>query len=59
MRLIEIIASLFVLRGLAAFAVDVMRWVRAHDAEITLQSVGDRVTESTRQKLAAPERRRA
>jgi hypothetical protein len=53
-RLIEILASLFVLRGLVAFGVDVMRWFRVHDAEIALQNVGERVSETTRRKLAEP-----
>lgn len=47
----EIIASLLVLRGFYAFAIDVLTYLRRKDAEIEMEYRGDRISEKRRAKL--------
>lgn len=51
MRIIEILASLLILRGFYAFASDMLTYLRRKDVELEMEYRGDRVSESTRAKL--------
>jgi hypothetical protein len=53
-RLVEIAASIFILRGLVGFGCDLWQWQRRRDDEVEREHLGERVTEKTRQKLAEP-----